>query len=1366
MSSRGGGGGRRPNGVGGYFPDHGDLEEWALDPRLEEPWPFDFQADGDVEDWVPAEQSLMGLEFGLDGATVPDQHLSVQHPSSAGQDREYALAWQLPPQQPPFQQSLRQQLPRTVVGGGAIPSQMPRSSTMGSSLPQYHQQPVHRQGAQDHELTEEERGKLRNCRSMVAQRQREFNEAQRSVDEYPQLIRQRRRAAHDQSASMQRPATNMGRPMPRAPVNTSTRPGGFETSGTSQKRRANEQDGTEDLPDVDGQGRRVRPRLDLGHAETPLQSNASRPTNRAGGPRRHEHPADTTRASRLANRIGSSQPFTDANRSRDVNNMVGVPNINTITPNNFPRGGDHGNLHNSMPRTHTSLHAHLDAQSVSMDGVQAWINHSVTPALQQAFNTNPTAGRTTQTPARQLTGPQRPPLAPLGSFNRTNMLDCSASRSMPAAAKAGDAARASTKRPRARTEEDETNDDDDDESETSSETRPQCKRQRLDEHGKALAKPGTESPGQVDGNQPSERSVNIEGESYPAAYHHERRHNLLAEADLQGEYMYPMDRGVDPNDRTSFHPECARFNMAYRGSRPEILYRWDPPSKGQNIHPGYMRDPTDEKILLSTDNKPMLDWPEVPKTLSGQISGLHLEYFSRINQHIKITDLVARCPNKTQKPQQKERELKDNQTTFSAYTNRMQEARIQLGTRAWNSKGRSGRLQNVMESVMPQRVLDEREANNTTHTWRDLIKDEVEGVKHFGKEDETSDKVIKANIAIAGLRKEKAIDDALYASTGINRPPPLPTSQPLQQAPVFASQGGHQPAHQTPNPTPALPQGVPRAIRAPRRRQQPPSSQQVRKAPTTNPTAGMFGDDDDGLTLGEDQQLTKAAGASTAATPAMKVAEENRTNIQTKAPAARTTTTPAMNAAGENRPMTQTLDPAITKPVDIRFIKPYPQDHVARATITESLEITREAYRTVIGPEVPQTNTLESYATQWSELADWVKPFHHYEDYSWLIQRPAWYHSWDGWRQQNLIAPPAPPTRAPLPATAPAPPPPAGPPSDNPRSNIMNADDTAESMIKPKPTNTATAQGQNIAVAAPPIAKPAEPKKGSESQQPGPLQGKITKMSESAKTKSTLAQQPAPYRGVQWDSWMDFDGEAQSVDAPKYQEDATSPAKVPEAPKASTSTDTKTQKGDDTEMVASKKADGAASAAKVPEDPKTSPPTHTKSQEGNDTAEATPLNAQDPKASAPPTTTTAPAAEPPAVSKAVNFADYFDFEAAEERVDASWNHEPAISLDMMPPFGSATSAPNPDTEHPAPTQGTAHVPNISITTASPAADTNANVETVAPAAELTTEDYLNTTYPQLFTVKDDGAPVDYQAFDEAMRSFLLHESLEKGKSDG
>ncbi|KAL8675482.1 MAG: hypothetical protein Q9168_000183 [Polycauliona sp. 1 TL-2023] len=36
-----------------------------------------------------------------------------------------------------------------------------------------------------------------------------------------------------------------------------------------------------------------------------------------------------------------------------------------------------------------------------------------------------------------------------------------------------------------------------------------------------------------DSLQDSERSVNIEGESYPAAYHHERRHNLLAEADLQ-----------------------------------------------------------------------------------------------------------------------------------------------------------------------------------------------------------------------------------------------------------------------------------------------------------------------------------------------------------------------------------------------------------------------------------------------------------------------------------------------------------------------------------------------------------------------------------------------------------------------------------------------------------------------------------------------------------------------------------------------------------------------------------------------------------------------------------------------------------------
>lgn len=51
-----------------------------------------------------------------------------------------------------------------------------------------------------------------------------------------------------------------------------------------------------------------------------------------------------------------------------------------------------------------------------------------------------------------------------------------------------------------------------------------------------------------------------------------------------------------------------------------------------------MRDPDDGKVLLSQERHPILDWPELPKVLSSQVEGLLLEYWCRLNQHIKIED--------------------------------------------------------------------------------------------------------------------------------------------------------------------------------------------------------------------------------------------------------------------------------------------------------------------------------------------------------------------------------------------------------------------------------------------------------------------------------------------------------------------------------------------------------------------------------------------------------------------------------------------------------------------------------------------------------------------------------------------------------
>ncbi|KAL8805663.1 MAG: hypothetical protein Q9182_001807 [Xanthomendoza sp. 2 TL-2023] len=255
----------------------------------------------------------------------------------------------------------------------------------------------------------------------------------------------------------------------------------------------------------------------------------------------------------------------------------------------------------------------------------------------------------------------------------------------------------------------------------------QIKRQKLLASGKDIPKDSEKEKGKIHQDIEGNLFVELNGKWEPAVYHHERRHGLLAREAQKGLYS----QGMHPDDKTAFHEDYADIDMRVRERRPHLLYQWDPPQKEPRYnHPGYMRDSADNKLLLDLNGHVILDWPELPKTISGQVEGLWLEYWWRLNRHISTENMLARCPRMTQKgPKTQNRPLPG----ISAYGNRRERDRLLIGTRAWEEKEGSSLIKSRMKEVMPNRVLAELAQHGTTRTWRDLKNNEINAICHVNK---------------------------------------------------------------------------------------------------------------------------------------------------------------------------------------------------------------------------------------------------------------------------------------------------------------------------------------------------------------------------------------------------------------------------------------------------------------------------------------------------------------------------------------------------------------------------------------------------------------------------------------------------------
>ncbi|KAL8655034.1 MAG: hypothetical protein Q9226_003201 [Calogaya cf. arnoldii] len=741
-----------------------------------------------------------------------------------------------------------------------------------------------------------------------------------------------------------RPRMNVGYPPRSAPENERSR--GLITSTStlsSRKRSSNQRDDVEDVVDADLNGRRVRPRTNVGYlaAHTPSNTNASGQTyikdRSAAG--RHHHPSQFLHPSRPTSHIQSSQP------SMAVNNTSGGVPVNTA-PQALNPNTNYGNPDHPLQPPST----HLESK------FQSWTK-SVSSTVHNAYNGYYTGFPNTPGP----TGSYLPMGDPLDPSNHAEV---------PAHQASGPPNGKPTKKRKPAAEEptaDGTADGDEQEPKIQRVSKRQTKRQNKIADGAKLPRDSEKEMGKVEPDDAGQVWVTIKNERFKAAYHNQRRDALLARADAQGRYAYPLAHGYAENDRTAFHPAYANIDWADRHARPDVLFQWTGPQKGQGIHPGYMRDPEhDDCILISKDGHPILNYPELPTVLRSQIEGLLMEYWTRINPDTGLED---------------RRDLTKDEASAIRSSNR------RVGT----AQSRAG-----------GRALCEAD-----------------------KKKVDAEKLAEATKVLERLRQEKANDDAQYAITESTLIAQLIGA--LSSAPP---QGAHHPALAAP--------AAPRAPQAPRGRPRgtrrvSPAAQPIQHAPSAPPRGAQ--QSWQAVLLGPQGPPVQAAASSTLE-PAPEthlmtqealqllqgyVNEHPQDDAQTSDPwtdegnttlvedhAAPATINPGKPLQGLKENHTNSTAPPYAnmppyQPADFRYI--VPATDAERDTITSSLYVTREEYPRYTGSAPPMTDMMEYYMYQQSQLqssiADFYRQHRPYGEVPILVQRPAWYHSWNAWKKQK-----------------------------------------------------------------------------------------------------------------------------------------------------------------------------------------------------------------------------------------------------------------------------------------------------------------------------------------------------------------------------
>ncbi|KAL8994610.1 MAG: hypothetical protein Q9169_005472 [Polycauliona sp. 2 TL-2023] len=180
----------------------------------------------------------------------------------------------------------------------------------------------------------------------------------------------------------------------------------------------------------------------------------------------------------------------------------------------------------------------------------------------------------------------------------------------------------------------------------------------------------------------------------PAVYHEQIREVLLEGTDSLGSYVEEPQRGHDPLDRTSFKAEQKDWVFEERASRHEVLFYWSNPGNGPKYEP--------------------------------RLCGRSFRTAYPVNvRDTEWNDLRARMPKETQKDQGKV--SKTIKTPMLA--NRMSNSRILYGLKAWDPKQGSDIKEHRMLMLMPPDAQRKLIETNSTKHLRDLTTAEIDFVE-------------------------------------------------------------------------------------------------------------------------------------------------------------------------------------------------------------------------------------------------------------------------------------------------------------------------------------------------------------------------------------------------------------------------------------------------------------------------------------------------------------------------------------------------------------------------------------------------------------------------------------------------------------
>lgn len=184
---------------------------------------------------------------------------------------------------------------------------------------------------------------------------------------------------------------------------------------------------------------------------------------------------------------------------------------------------------------------------------------------------------------------------------------------------------------------------------------------------------------------------------------------------------HPRAQGRDALDQTSYHPDQMAWGPE-RSDRPDILFEYEKRDKledQRNVQnsPGFLRHRG--RIVLAPDpvpHRPVIDYPEIPLTLSSNSEGWLLEAICRLNDSIILQDLRDRMPY-------------DKQTSDNRLSMKRSRYRWKSGSLSWNPREGRQSMKEYLDKLIPEYYLK----NNTTKGFRDLEDHEVREMKAKNK---------------------------------------------------------------------------------------------------------------------------------------------------------------------------------------------------------------------------------------------------------------------------------------------------------------------------------------------------------------------------------------------------------------------------------------------------------------------------------------------------------------------------------------------------------------------------------------------------------------------------------------------------------